>query len=282
VTYVSSITDDQLTIAQLSSAPGATAWPSLATGTAFPLSDTFCHRMLTGAPRHTSDAAAHEAYRSIPVREALGVTSYLGVPLRDGDGRAVGTLCAIDREGVAVGDRAQDAFALLAPAVAKAMFPEPAPITVQRTSSGWLVTGAPEGDEPAEDLTAAMVLADLISTELTGPGGRPPRADDAGDELARLRVSVAQLEHALTARVVVEQAIGVLAERRSVSPRAAFETLRGVARGSGRRVHALAADVVASAMGTTTNLAPSLARTASAPSPAAVANIVRARVPSNP
>ena len=63
----------------------------------------------------------------------------------------------------------------------------------------------------------------------------------------RLQVTVAQLEHALSARVRVEQAIGVLAERHRLRPRQAFELLRSVARASGRRVMEVATEVVDSA-----------------------------------
>ena len=56
-----------------------------------------------------------------------------------------------------------------------------------------------------------------------------------------------QLEHALTARIRIEQAIGVLAERHRIRPRQAFEQLRSAARNPGRRVIDIAADVVASA-----------------------------------
>jgi AmiR/NasT family two-component response regulator len=62
-----------------------------------------------------------------------------------------------------------------------------------------------------------------------------------------LRATVRQLEHALTARVRVEQAIGVLAERHRIQPRQAFEQLRTAARNRGRRVIDIATDVVASA-----------------------------------
>ena len=49
------------------------------------------------------------------------------------------------------------------------------------------------------------------------------------------------------ARVRVEQAIGVLAERHRIQPRQAFEQLRSAARSRGRRVIDIASDVVASA-----------------------------------
>jgi len=63
----------------------------------------------------------------------------------------------------------------------------------------------------------------------------------------RLQMTVAQLEHALTARVRVEQAIGVLAERHRLRPRQAFELLRSAARARGKRVMEIATEVVESA-----------------------------------
>jgi hypothetical protein len=134
---------------------------------------------------------------------------------------------------------------------------------VRRTKDGWRVGGA-----EVSDLTSAMALADLISAELASdeaaqpetPGaatapaaaaaqaGRAGRGKDAAaNETSRLRATIGQLEHALTARIRVEQAIGVLAERHRIQPRQAFEQLRNAARNRGRRVIDIASDVVASA-----------------------------------
>jgi hypothetical protein len=139
---------------------------------------------------------------------------------------------------------------------------------VRRSERGWVV-----GDEEASDLTSAMVLADLLAADLASSG---PAAAEAGtaaaaapaspklaprharpmdqaveadeaDEAARLAVTVSQLEHALTARVRVEQAIGVLAERHRLRSRDAFDLLRSAARTRGRRVLEIAEDVVSSA-----------------------------------
>jgi hypothetical protein len=88
-----------------------------------------------------------------------------------------------------------------------------------------------------------MVLADLLADDLAPPG-RPRRADRELGEVDELRLKVDQLEHALASRVIVEQAIGVLAERNRIRPREAFERLRRTARGMGRRVHDLARQVV--------------------------------------
>jgi hypothetical protein len=73
-------------------------------------------------------------------------------------------------------------------------------------------------------------------------------------------VTVAQLEHALSARVRVEQAIGVLAERHRLRPRQAFDLLRSVARSSGRRVIEIAENVVDSASNPLLPLPDELAR----------------------
>jgi ANTAR domain len=126
--------------------------------------------------------------------------------------------------------------------------PAGAGLVIRRTAGGWQV-----GEHEVPDLTSAMVLADLLASELAegGPadGAQVDRARaegpaGRGDEVARLRVTVAQLEYALAARVRVEQAIGVLAERHRLSPSEAFGLLRGVARANGRRVTELAGLVV--------------------------------------
>src|SRR5918994_135957 len=69
-------------------------------------------------------------------------------------------------------------------------------------------------------------------------------ADPVDARIAALERTVAQLEHALAARVATERAIGVLAERFGTHPRAAFETLRRDARSSGRPVADIAREVL--------------------------------------
>ena len=130
-------------------------------------------------------------------------------------------------------------------------------LVVRRSEQGWQV-----GDEQATDLTSAMVLADLLAAELGSPAPppvSPPRATEEG-EAARLAVTVAQLERALTARVRVEQAIGVLAERHRLRPRQAFDLLRSVARSGGRRVIEIAETVVDSTTNPLLTLPEELAR----------------------
>jgi hypothetical protein len=167
---------------------------------------------------------------------------------------------------------------------------------VRRTKDGWRVGGT-----ELSDLTSAMVLADLLSAEMAASGGEPgeaeagqagtkpgPGARQAGagaaetdaagatgaapasashaaaGDTSKLWATIRQLEHALTARIRVEQAIGVLAERHRIQPRQAFEQLRAAARSRGRRVIDIASDVVASATNPLLQLPDELSRPRSA------------------
>jgi hypothetical protein len=149
---------------------------------------------------------------------------------------------------------------------------DPEPVVVRRSEQGWQV-----GSEETADLTSAMVLADLLAGDLgppaipvvaapAGPSAVTPRAQGVeADEAARLAVTVAQLEHALSARVRVEQAIGVLAERHRLRPRQAFDLLRNVARSSGQKVIEIAEAVVDSTSNPLLPLPEELARKQLAP-----------------
>jgi len=132
-------------------------------------------------------------------------------------------------------------------------------VVVRRSEAGWQVAG-----EETADLTSAMVLADLLAVDMGAPP-QPPKQVSEEDEAARLAVTVAQLEHALTARVRVEQAIGVLAERHRLRPRQAFDLLRKVARSAGRRVVEVSETVVDSASNPLLPLPEELARQAAPP-----------------
>ena len=135
-----------------------------------------------------------------------------------------------------------------------------APVSLIRTSSGWAVV-SPGGSVPVGDLLEGMSLADLVAEEHGGVlepdrtarrSARGPRDDSAetadidpsAARIAALERTVAQLEHALAARVSTERAIGVLAERHGTSPRQAFEGLRRRARSEGRPVSELAREVL--------------------------------------
>ncbi len=235
----------------------AGTWPGIIEGAAIDFSATFCRRMLDGAPPSTSDAANDPAYVDTPGRTEFDVTSYVGVPIRDGGGHVIGTLCGVDHGNVVVDEHVLGVLTELAGIVSAHLVEVPGQdaLAIRRTAHGWAV-----GDADHEtSLTSAMVLADLLADDLAAPG-RPARQSGDVSEVEQLRASVAQLEHALAARVIVEQAIGVLAERHSTTPRDAFESLRKVARRGGARVHDLARDIVRSVTDPATVLPPELAR----------------------
>nr|WP_246324049.1 ANTAR domain-containing protein [Petropleomorpha daqingensis] len=136
------------------------------------------------------------------------------------------------------------------------MLPDSPPVALVRTARGWSVV-CPAGGEPVEGLLEGLTLADVIADELgqqlepdrtarrSARGPAPTEAEDPRDaRIAALERTVAQLEHALAARVSTERAIGVLAEREGCSPREAFEGLRQQARSSGRPVVELAREVL--------------------------------------
>lgn len=249
VVFIGGLTDDTFTFERVSG-----DFPGIAEGMSLDRTDSMCHRMLAGAPRSTSDAALEPLYADVPGRSTFGISSYVGVPIRRPDGSMLGTLCGVDRGSVPINETTMGVLEELAEIVGALVGPLASEgAVIRRTPDGWEVDG-----DDADDLTSAMVLADLLAAELE-PGARPARPQGDLDELGQLRLSVTQLEHALAARVVVEQAIGVLAERQHRAPRDAFERLRRVARSRGRKVHDLAREVVASANNVATPLPPELA-----------------------
>jgi hypothetical protein len=252
VVFLGGLTEDTFTFEKVHA---RAEWPGVYPGRSAPRTDSFCHRLLSGAPSHTADAEHDLAYGGAPGRAELGVRSYVGVPVLAADGTFIATLCGIDRAGVDVPEDAIEVLRQLAEVISVQLGPLASEaIMIRRVpEGGWEV-----GGDRTEDLTSAMVLADLLAGEVA-PRGRPAKSDTPLDEVAQLRLSVEQLEHALAARVVVEQAIGVLTERQASTPRDAFERLRRVARSRGRKVHELAREVVASATDHHVPLPPELA-----------------------
>jgi hypothetical protein len=229
--------------------------PGVSEGLTIPRPDSFCHRLLGGAASCTSDAANDPDYADVPARAQFNIASYVGVPIVAADGRVVGTLCGVDRGHVPVPADALRVLRSLAGVIEAHIDADAGGrVVIRRTPTGWRV-----GGEDEDDLTSAMVLADLLAAD-AGPAGRPPRIDSTElSEVDRLQIAVAQLEHALAARVVVEQAIGVLAERQRCAPRVAFERLRRAARARSQRVQDLSRLVVASAHDRSVPLPPQLA-----------------------
>lgn len=256
VVFVGGLTEDAFTFERVR---GGHDWPGVHQGATTHRADSLCQQLLSGAPPAVSDVPHDPHYSAAAARGGLGITSYVGVPVRGGDGGVVATLCGIDRARVEVSDQVVQVLGELAQVVAAHLGPAgQGQLVIRRLAAGWQVDDGGTTGAAEDDLTSAMVLADLLATEApTAP--RPRRPEQHLDELEQLRLSVRQLEHALAARVTVEQAIGVLTERQHQAPRQAFERLRKVARSRGRRVHDLAREVVASAGDPAVPLPPELA-----------------------
>jgi GAF domain-containing protein len=108
------------------------------------------------------------------------------------------------------------------------------PIRLDGRAVGTLdVYVARPGSWSSETVTAAEAFAGVAGDLLMG-----------SIERRQLRREVAQLQHALTARILVEQAKGVLVGTQGLTPEAAFERLRAEARSSRRKMADLALEVV--------------------------------------
>ena len=88
--YVGTLTDATFTFSRVLG-----DWPGLRTGMQMPRSDSLCGRMLAGASPVVADLSRDSAYSDSPVHLALGVQSYVGVPLQRFAPEGPSTLCGI-------------------------------------------------------------------------------------------------------------------------------------------------------------------------------------------
>jgi ANTAR domain len=91
-----------------------------------------------------------------------------------------------------------------------------------------------QGKAPSTDGSPAAAVTAAEIARLTS------YADGQERKVSELQTTVAQLQHALDARVVIERAIGMLAERFDLPIPDAVELLRSAARNSRREVRSLA------------------------------------------
>jgi AmiR/NasT family two-component response regulator len=85
-----------------------------------------------------------------------------------------------------------------------------------------------------EEVSVAQVLADMATAYVVMVG-----------ELRSAEQVATQLQHALDSRVIIEQAKGGLARAHDIDVSTAFERLRRYARSNHRKLHDVAAEVVA-------------------------------------
>ncbi|MCI3931835.1 GAF and ANTAR domain-containing protein [Streptomyces sp. AN091965] len=103
----------------------------------------------------------------------------------------------------------------------------------ERTVGALVLLGSPEEPVTDEGLAIGQSLADIVATALLRE-----------DELRRSHTLAGQLQHALTSRLVIEQAKGILAASRALTMDEAFALLRGYARSHQRKLAGVARDVV--------------------------------------
>ena len=186
--------------------------PGLVPGASSPLADTFCGRMLEGAPAVTSDAANDPGHLDTPAREQLGIRTYVGMQVRGRDERVVGTLCGFDRNALVVPERALVALRALADELGRQTEDlDRLDVVVLRHGAGYTVAGTTP-DSNGEALAGLLVDA----------AGRPAPVQEAD----WLRDTVQRLERALQQRVQAEQEVGAAAERWHVLPTEALRRLR--------------------------------------------------------
>jgi EAL domain-containing protein (putative c-di-GMP-specific phosphodiesterase class I) len=79
----------------------------VAVGAGDPLETTYCQRLVDGRlPEVLPDASAHPVSAVLPITQALGIGSYIGVPVALSDGRLYGTLCCFrDRPDTTLNER---------------------------------------------------------------------------------------------------------------------------------------------------------------------------------
>jgi AmiR/NasT family two-component response regulator len=94
--------------------------------------------------------------------------------------------------------------------------------------------GAETSDLTADDAMAARALADIATIAIL-----------QNRAAVRAHVVNEQLSHALTSRIVIEQAKGVLAERLGLEMENAFSRLPGYARSNNLRLEDVARGVIA-------------------------------------
>lgn len=83
-----------------------------------------------------------------------------------------------------------------------------------------------------DDVRVGQALADVATMAIL-----------AQRSAAQAELLAAQLQHALNSRIIIEQAKGVLAERRRVSMNQAFDLIRGHARSNNLRLSDVARDI---------------------------------------
>lgn len=95
-------------------------------------------------------------------------------------------------------------------------------------------------DQPHDWTTEQLEVGQLLANMASGYVINRTEMDDT-------RNLVEQLQYALDSRVVIEQAKGIVAAQRDITPNAAFDLLRDRARSTSTRLHDVCQQVIDSA-----------------------------------
>ncbi|MGJ5896735.1 ANTAR domain-containing protein [Streptomyces niveiscabiei] len=181
-------------------------------------------------------AARWPEFTSVALRHGIGTT--FAVPLRRG-GSLLGALNVFDANQQVPGG---SSGVVRAPGVVGALGATDAPGTAD--APGAVGASGPAGASGLVGASASVVTAQSFA-DAAALGLYNHRAHD------QFRTLSGQLQHALTSRVHIEQAKGILAERRRVSVDEAFDVLRGYARRNRLPLDSVARSIVEQTLGDT-------------------------------
>jgi putative nucleotidyltransferase with HDIG domain len=95
VAYVGQFVAGEQVLSRFQGDPGKFG---LGEGTAVPLAETFCQRVVDGRlPSVIRDVSDHPEAMAMPIAERTGICAFVAVPLEFSDGTVYGTLCAASR-----------------------------------------------------------------------------------------------------------------------------------------------------------------------------------------
>lgn len=131
--------------------------------------DSFCDQVLaSGAPRFVPDADRDPQLRALLGKQLIGTRTYIGVPIRLGDGRLYGTLCAHDRHVLDFGRNETAALLILARIIASQLERAEATSAEAETARRLAERNA-ELAEAVRRLNALHEIVESISADLDLP-----------------------------------------------------------------------------------------------------------------
>jgi signal transduction protein with GAF and PtsI domain len=183
---------------------------ALATAAGAPLSQSFC-RYAVGAraPFIVCDAREHPTVRENPAIQEYGVVAYLGVPLIDQGGRALGTLCVIDSQPRTWTEREVESIEALARTVMATIGMRTSARAAARAGRAPTAPAHQSGPDALFRAAADYVAAvDRYEAVVRVAAESPDQLDQEDEERSSVGYARAVLEHALTRHAAAGQEPG--------------------------------------------------------------------------